>query len=110
MKDKKKNIKFHIKKGDTVKILSGNDRGNVGTVLSVDRRNYRAIVEGENMIKKHTKPNSEFPDGGIVDKEASIHISNLMYVDAAGTPSRIGRKVVDNKIVRYSKKTGDIID
>ena len=110
MKDKKNNIKFHIKKGDTVKVLSGNNKGDTGTVLSVDRRKYRAIVENVNKIKKHTKPNSEFPDGGIVDKEASIHISNLMYLDAAGTPSRIGRKIVDNKIVRYSKKTGDIID
>ncbi len=110
MKNKKKNIKFHIKKGDTVKILSGNSKGNTGTVLAVDRRKYRAIVEGENMISKHTKPTSESPDGGIIEKEAAIHISNLMYVDAAGTPTRIGRKVVDGKIVRYSKKTGDIID
>ena len=110
MKNKNKNIKFHIKKGDTVKILCGADRGKSGKVLSVDRRKYRAIVEDLNMIKKHTKPNSESPDGGIVDKEASIHISNLMYVDAAGTPTRIGRKVVEDKIVRYSKKTGDIID
>lgn len=103
--------KLHIKKGDTVVVLAGNDKGSKGKVLEVIRDKDRAIVEGVNMIKKHTKPNAENPQGGIVEKEAPIHISNLMLVDPkTGNPTRIGRKLGDNgKLVRYSKKSGEEI-
>lgn len=103
--------KFLIKKGDTVLILSGNDKGVRGRVLKVITKNGRAIVEGANMIKRHTKPGPAYPDGGIVNKEASIHMSNLMIVDPkTGEPCRVGRRLVDDKLVRYSKKTGEVID
>ncbi len=108
---KEKRFKINIKKGDTVKVIAGNSKGSTGTVLLVDRRNNRAIVEGVNMIKRHTKPNTQETDGGIIEKEATIHISNLMLVDSkTGDPTRVGRKKVDGKLVRYSKKTGDLID
>ncbi|MCK5782753.1 MAG: 50S ribosomal protein L24 [Flavobacteriales bacterium] len=105
------NRKFHIKKGDLVKVISGESRGQEGKVLDVIFKKERAIIEGVNMMKKHTKPNSANPDGGIVEQEASIHISNLMLIDpATSKPTRIGRKLNDkNKLVRYSKKTGEEI-
>ncbi len=105
------NRKFHIKKGDLVKVLSGDSKGQEGKVLEVIFKKERAIVEGVNMIKKHTKPNSANPDGGIVEQEAAIHISNLMLIEpSTKKPTRIGRKLNDNsKLVRYSKKTGEEI-
>ncbi len=106
----KKMMKIHIKKGDNVKVLSGEDKGRTGKVLKVEVSKYRAIVEGINMVSKHTKPNAKSPQGGIVKKEASVHISNLMLVDAKGVASRIGRRLNDKeKLVRYSKKTGEEI-
>lgn len=103
--------KLHIKKGDTVVVIAGNDKNRQGKVLEVIRDKSRAIVEGVNMIKKHTKPNSANPQGGIVEKEAPIHISNLMLLDPkTGTKTRIGRRPGDNgKLVRYSKKSGEEI-
>ncbi len=103
--------KLHIKKGDTVFVNAGEDKGQKGRVLEVNRNTNRAIVEGINMIKKHTKPNAKNPDGGILEQEAPIHISNLMVVDPRnGEPTRIGRKLGDNnKLVRYSKKSGEEI-
>ncbi|MFW5656285.1 MAG: 50S ribosomal protein L24 [Bacteroidota bacterium] len=103
--------KLHIKKGDTVLVLTGESRGQQGRVLDVVRDKDRAIVEGVNMVSKHTKPNAQYPNGGIIKKEAPIHISNLMVVDpSSGEPSRIGRKLSDNgKLVRYSKKSGEEI-
>jgi large subunit ribosomal protein L24 len=103
--------KLHIKKGDSVVVISGNDKGVKGNVLEVIRDKSRAIVEGVNMVKKHTKPNADNPQGGIVEKEAPIHISNLMHVDPkSGAKTRIGRKLADNgKLVRYSKKSGEEI-
>ncbi|WP_372775312.1 50S ribosomal protein L24 [Mangrovibacterium sp.] len=103
--------KLHIKKGDTVVVTAGNDNGRQGKVLEVIRDKDRAIVEGVNMVKKHTKPNAENPQGGIVEKEAPIHISNLMLLDPkSGSRTRIGRKLDDNgKLVRYSKKSGEEI-
>jgi len=103
--------KLHIKKGDTVFVNSGESKGQKGRVLEVNRTTDRAIVEGVNMIKKHTKPNAKNPDGGIVEQEAPIHISNLMVVDpSTGEPTRIGRRIGDNqKLVRYSKKSGEEI-
>ncbi|MGE4587767.1 MAG: 50S ribosomal protein L24 [Mangrovibacterium sp.] len=103
--------KLHIKKGDTVIVIAGNDKNRQGKVLEVVRDKNRAIVEGVNMIRKHTKPNSENPQGGIVEKEAPIHISNLMLLDPkTGSKTRIGRKIGANgKLVRYSKKSGEEI-
>ena len=97
--------KLHVKKGDTVLVLSGNDKGKQGKVMSVDVEKQRAIVEGVRIISKHTRPNTEHPQGGIIKQEAPIHISNLMVVDKSGKPTRIGRKRDENgKLVRYSKK------
>jgi large subunit ribosomal protein L24 len=103
--------KLHIKKGDTVKILSGNYRNKQGTVLSIFTEAYRATVEGINMVSRHRKPSAKNPQGGIEKKEAPIHISNLMLVDpATGDATRIGRKYNEaGKLERYSKKTGKII-
>ncbi len=103
--------KLHIKKGDTVVVITGNDKGSKGRVLEVIRKTDRAIVEGVNMIKKHTKPNAKSPQGGIIEQEAPVHISNLMLVDPkTGEPTRVGRKLNDDgKLVRISKKTGEEI-
>jgi large subunit ribosomal protein L24 len=103
--------KLHIKKGDTVIVIAGNYKSNKGRVLEVIRKTNRAIVEGVNIIKKHTKPNAESPQGGIIEKEAPIHISNLMVVDPkTGEQTRIGRRVNDKgKLIRYSKKSGEEI-
>jgi large subunit ribosomal protein L24 len=101
--------KLHIKVGDTVKVLSGNSRGQEGKILVIDKKKERAVVEGQNMVKKHTKPSASDPQGGIVEKESGIHISNLMVVQN-GTASRVGRKLNDaGKLVRYSKKSGEEI-
>jgi len=102
---------MHIKKGDTVVILAGDSKGQQGKVLEMNIKKERAFVEGVNLISKHTKPNSKNTKGGIVKKEASIHISNLMLIDpSSGTPTRIGRKLNDKeKLVRYSKKSGEEI-
>lgn len=103
--------KLHVKKGDTVVVLTGNSKGSKGRILEVIRKTDKAIVEGVNMIKKHTKPNAQAPQGGIIEKEAPIHISNLMVEDPKlkkGT--RIGRRLDDKgKLIRYSKKSGEEI-
>lgn len=103
--------KLHVKKGDTVMVITGESKGQKGRVLEVNRDKNRALVEGVNLVSKHTKPNAKSPQGGIVKKEAPIHISNLMLVDpATGKPTRIGRKLNDkDKLVRYSKKSGEEI-
>ena len=103
--------KLHIRKGDTVLVLSGNSKGKKGRVLDVLTKKDRAIVEGINMVSKHTKANAKNQQGGIVKKEAPVHISNLNLIDpASGKPTRIGRKLNDNnKSVRYSKKSGEEI-
>lgn len=102
-------FKLHIKKGDTVKILSGDYKGQTGTVVKVFPAEYKAIVEGKNIVKRHVRPSAETP-GGIIEKEAPIHISNLMVVDANGQASRISREKRDGKTVRVSKKTKEVID
>ena len=103
--------KFNIKKGDTVMVIAGESKGQKGRVLSVIRSKDRAIVEGINMVSKHTKPNAKAPQGGIIKQEAPIHISNLMLIDpTTGNPTRIGRRLGENnKLVRYSKKSGEEI-
>ena len=103
--------KLHIRKGDTVFVNSGEYKSQKGRVLEVNRSTSRAIVEGINMISKHTKPNAQNPDGGIIKKEAPVHISNLMLIDpSSGEPTRIGRRRNDKgKLVRYSKKSGEEI-
>jgi len=101
--------KLHIKIGDTVKITSGESKGQEGKVLTIDRNKMRATVEGVNIVKKHTKPSASNPQGGIEEKPGSIHISNLMVV-VNGVASRIGTKADDKgKLVRYSKKSGEVI-
>ena len=102
--------KTHIKKGDLVKVLAGEDRSRQGRVLEVDRDRMVAFVEGLNINKKHSKPTTANPQGGIVDKEGPIHLSNLMLIDPkSGEPTRVGRKVVDGKLARTSKRTGEVI-
>ena len=102
--------KFHIKKDDTVKVISGESRGEEGKVLEVYPAKNKALVEGVNIVKRHTKPNATHPNGGIVEQEAAIHLSNLMLVDPkTGDATRVGRKEVKGKLVRYSKKSGEVI-
>ena len=103
--------KLHIKKGDTVVVIAGESKGQRGKVLSVQVDKQRAVVEGINMVSKHTKPNAKNTQGGIVKQEAPVHISNLMLVEpATGNPTRIGRRKDEaGKLVRYSKKSGEEI-
>lgn len=104
-----KRFKIHIKKGDQVVVTAGDYKGKKGRVLQVFPKKYVALVEGVNIIKKHQKPTNNVK-GGIVEKEAPVHISNLMLADPkSGEATRIGRKIVDGKLQRYSKKTGEII-
>ncbi|MCX8486084.1 MAG: 50S ribosomal protein L24 [Crocinitomicaceae bacterium] len=100
--------KLHIKVGDTVKVISGESKGQEGQISSIDREKMRATVSGVNMIKKHNKPSASNPQGGIEEKEGTLHISNLMVV-AGGVATRIGRKDEKGKLVRYSKKSGEVI-
>jgi large subunit ribosomal protein L24 len=103
--------KMHIKKGDTVIVIAGDSKGQEGRVLSVNYEKNTAIVEGVNLVSKHTKPNAKSPQGGILKKEAPIHVSNLMLKDpSTGKPTRIGRRLNnDNKLVRIAKKSGEEI-
>jgi large subunit ribosomal protein L24 len=103
--------KLHIKKGDTVYVNAGDDRGKTGKVMEVLTEKQRAIVEGVNMVSKHTKPDAKHPQGGIIKQEAPVHISNLQVVDpSSGQATRIGRRLNDKgKLVRYAKKSGEEI-
>lgn len=98
-----------IKKGDTVKVIAGKDRGAEGKVLSVDGEKHRVTVEGVGMITKHAKPSQGNPNGGIIRREAPIDISNVMLV-FKGKPTRVGFRMEGDKKVRYAKKTGEVID
>ena len=98
-----------IKKDDTVKVIAGKDVGAEGKVLSVDRKSGKLIVEGVNIVKKHTKPSMANQNGGIIEQEAPIDASNVMYVHK-GKPTRIGFKVDGDKKVRFAKSTGEVID
>ena len=104
-------VKLHIKKGDMVYVNAGDNKGQQGKVLKVEVSKSRAIVEGVNICKKATKPNAQNPQGGIVEKEAPIHVSNLQVLDPkSGKPTKIGRKADANgKLVRYAKKSGEEI-
>ncbi len=102
--------KIHIKKGDTVYVLAGEDKGKTGRVLAVLRDKDRAIVEGVNIVTKATKPSAQYPQGGLIKKEAPIHISNINLVDPkTGKPTRIAIKREDGKVVRIAKKSNQVI-
>jgi large subunit ribosomal protein L24 len=107
----KKQGKLKIRKGDLVKVIAGDSKGSQGKIVEVIIAKNRAVVEGANLVSKHTKPNAANPNGGIVKKEAAIHISNLMLVDPkSGKPTRVGRKRNDaGKLVRIAKTTGEEI-
>lgn len=98
-----------IKKGDTVKVIAGKDKDKEGKVISVDQKKSKILVEGVNMITKHTKPSASNQNGGIVTKEAPIDLSNVMYLHK-GKVTRIGFKIEKDKKVRFAKATGDVID
>ena len=99
-----------IKKGDTVQIISGNEAGKSGRIIKVFRTKNKIVVEGLNMVKKHARPTQENPQGGIMQMEAAIHISNVMFI-ADGKPTRIGYKTLeDGRKVRYAKTTGEVIN
>jgi len=104
--------KLKIKKNDTVVVLAGTSKGKEGKVIKVYPDTNRAIVEGVNMVSKHTKPNAANPQGGIIKQESTIDISNLMLVDPkSGKPTRLGRKIDEKtgKLIRFSKKSGEVI-
>ena len=100
---------YKIKKGDTVKVIAGKDKDKEGKVIAVDTKNHRVLVEGVNMVTKHTIPSAANQQGGIVETEAYIAVSNVMYLHK-GQPTRIGFKMDGDKKVRFAKKTGDVID
>ena len=99
-----------IRKGDTVQVISGTDAGKVGRVIKVNNDSERLLVEGVNIVKKHARPTQETPQGGIIEKEANIHLSNTMLM-VGGKPTKVGYKILENgKKVRVAKKTGEVID
>ena len=104
-------MKLHIKKGDKVTVLAGDSKGQMGEVREIDTKKMRAIVIGVNMISKHAKASTKYPQGGIIKMEGPVHISNLMLIEpGAGKPTRTGRKADANgKMVRFSKKSGEVI-
>jgi len=106
------NNKLHVKKDDNVIVITGKDKGKKGRVIAAYPRENRVLVEGVNMVKRHTRPSQANPQGGIIEREAPIHVSNVMHIDPkSGNPTRIGYKVLDNgKKVRIAKKSGQEID
>ena len=103
--------KTYLKKDDNVQIMTGRDKGKKGRIISINRIKYTAIVEGANLVSKHTKPNQDNPKGGVIKKEASINISNLLLVDSKGKPSKIGKRInkKTGKKERFFKTTGDLV-
>ena len=111
MSKKRFKTKLHIKKGDQVVVIAGDDKGETGEVLEVFTNKYRALVKDVNIVRKHKKSTGEDDPGGIIEQEAPIHISNLLLADPkTGEPTRIGRRMEGGKLVRYSKKSGQTID
>lgn len=105
------NNKLHVKKDDTVIVITGKDKGKKGRILEAYPRLNRVLVEGVNMVKKHARPSQQNPQGGILTQEAPIHVSNVMLVDPkSGKPTRIGYKVEDGKKIRIAKRSGEAID
>lgn len=102
--------KVKIRKDDLVRVISGASKGTEGKVIEVYALKNRVLVEGVNMVSRHTKPNTQNPDGGIIKKESPIHLSNVMLVDpSSGNTTRVGRKVEDGKVVRYAKSSGEVL-
>ncbi len=103
--------KLNIKKGDNVIVIAGEHKGQKGKVMRVNVEKQRAIVEGVNLVSKHTKPNADNPKGGIIKKESAVHVSNLMMLDSSGKPTKVGRKLDEKtgKSIRYSKNSGEVI-
>lgn len=101
--------KLKIKSGDTVRIIAGDHKGQEGKVQKILREKNKAIVEGVNMVSKHEKPSASNPQGGIVKKEAPLHISNLSLIDKKGDTTRVGYRTEDGKKVRFSKKSNEVI-
>jgi large subunit ribosomal protein L24 len=103
---------LHVKKGDRVVVLAGKDKGKTGEVLSASPKETRVVVQGVNMVKRHTRPSQANPQGGIVEKEAAIHASNVAHADPKdGKPTRVGTKVLeDGRKVRVAKRSGEVID
>ena len=101
--------KFKIKKGDKIRVISGEHKGSEGNVLKILTAKNRAIIEGVNLVKKHAKPNAQNPQGGIIEKEASIHISNLSLIASDGKTTRIGYRMEEGKKVRFAKKNNEEI-
>ncbi|RDY60699.1 50S ribosomal protein L24 [Flagellimonas nanhaiensis] len=103
-------MKLKIKTGDTVRVITGDHKGSEGKVLKVDREKNKALVEGVNIVSKHEKPSANNPQGGIIQKEAPIHISNLSLIDPkSGDATRVGYEVRDGKKVRFAKKSNEVI-
>ena len=106
---KNKQPRLKIRKGDIVKVMSGDSKGSQGRVLEVILADRKVLVEGVNLVSKSTKPNAKNTQGGIVKKEMPIHVSNVMLVDGKGNTTRVGRRIEDGKLVRYSKKSNEVI-
>jgi len=101
--------KFKIRKGDNVSVIAGAQKGSEGKIVKIISESGRVIVEGVNLVKKHTKPSAQSPQGGIVEKESSIDISNLSILTSDGNTTRIGYRIEDEKKVRYSKKSNEVL-
>lgn len=102
---------MHVKKGDKVMVISGKDKGKTGVILASFPKKNRVLVEGVNIVKKHSKPSQMNPQGGIINQEAPIHVSNVMPIDPkTGEPTRVGVKVENGNKVRYAKKSGEVLD
>ena len=101
--------KIKIKKGDNVKVITGNHKGSEGKVLKIVSEKNRLIVEGVNMVKKHMKPSAQNPQGGIIEKEAFIHVSNVSLLTPSGETTKVGYRMDENKKVRFSKKSNEVI-
>lgn len=102
---------MHVKKGDKVMVISGKDKGKTGVILAAFPKQSRVLVEGVNIVKKHAKPSQLNPQGGIINQEAPVHVSNVMPVDPkSGQPTRVGYKTVDGNKVRVAKKSGEVLD